>query len=457
MIPFVEVLDRAHTGPIIEPKAWDVRMVPGKVKEKLREHGLEKTCDLDNPVNTDDGLADKFWKAGFELATELGMLCVDTKRVIKFSEDELKDVMRESPSEIALGRGEDRVIIRKRIPEDRTIPGTCFAAMGIEVSNDLFIPLVQSIAQYKVIDWISFSLPETIYGRKIRAGTPYETLAGKVETTMMREAMRRASRPNMPLNGIGTSATEYGQLGAFGIKDGPDVGVVLPITELKTSYSILHKTVHDVVNHEGINVGCHWSMIGGYVGPAEGAAVTAVAATLLIKAVHRLAMCSGNVFDIRYLGNTGRDAVWANSITQQAQNRNSRILTRGFISQVFGPCTHELLYETAAVAITDVVSGISYEIGTRPTGCKYPNYASGLENKFAAEVTKSSAGVKRSDANEIVKTLIPKYENRLQQPEKGKSFTECFNLKTLKPTEEWQGIYNRVWNELEDLGLRRSY
>lgn len=457
MIPFIEVLDRAHNGPICEPKEWDVKLIPGKVREKLKEHGLQNTCDRENPINTDDGLADEFWKAGFELAIELGMLCLDTKRVIKFNEDELKDVISEAPTELTLGKGEDRVTVKKRVPEDRAIPGTCFAAMGIQVSNDIFVPLVQSIAQYRVIDWLSFSIPENIYGREIRAGTPYETLAGKIELMMLREAMRRAGRPNMPLNGVGTSATEYGQLGAFGIKDGPDIGVVLPITELKTSYALLHKTAHDVVNHEGIDVGCHWSMIGGYVGPAEGAAVTAIAATLLIRAVHLLTICSGDVMDIRYLGNTGRDAVWAKSIAQQAQNRNVRIMTRGFISQLFGPCTPELLYETAVVAITDVVSGVSYEVGTRPTGCKYPNYASGLENKFAAEVSKSSAGVKRKDANEIVKALLPKYEDRLQRPDIGKSFIECFDLRTLKPTEEWRGIYDRVWEELADLGFKKLY
>ncbi len=455
MIPFIEVLDRAHSGPVCEPKDWDVRVIPGKVREKLKEHGLEGTCNRENPVNTDDGLADKYWEAGFELAVDLGMICLDTRRVIKFTEEELKDVIREAPREFVLGKGEDRVTIKKRVLEDRNIPSTCLGAMGIQVSNEIFIPLVQSIAQYRAIDVLVPSIPETIYGRQIRAGTPYETLAGKVEAMMLREAMRRAGRPHMPFGGFLTSATEYGQLGSFGIKDGPDFGVLLPISELKTSYSLLHKTAHDIVNHEGISSGCHWSMIGGYVGPAEGTAVTAVAATLLERAVHRLTFTSGNVLDIRYLGNSGRDAVWANSIAQQAQNRHTGILTRGLTSQIFGPCTFELLYETVVIAITDVVSGVSLELGTRPTGCKYPNYASGLENKFAAEVTKSSAGLKRSDANEMVRVLLPKYEDRLQRPNKGKSFTECTDLKTLKPIKEWQDIYERVWKELEDLGLPR--
>ena len=125
MIPFIEVLDRAHSGPVCEPKDWDVRVIPGKVREKLKEHGLEGTCNRENPVNTDDGLADKYWEAGFELAVDLGMICLDTRRVIKFTEEELKDVIREAPREFVLGKGEDRVTIKKRVLEDRNIPSTC--------------------------------------------------------------------------------------------------------------------------------------------------------------------------------------------------------------------------------------------------------------------------------------------------------------------------------------------
>jgi len=436
-----------------EVKDWDINVLPSKVKERLKEYGLEKTCTPENPVNTDDSLADEFWKAGFDLAVDLGMLCIDTKRIIKFTEDELKETMKEAPSEILLGKGEDSFRLRSRKPGDKTTPVACFGAMGVEVSNDLFVPLVQSIVQYRVIDYAVQSIPEYIYGRKIRAGTPYETLAAKVEAAMMREAMRRAGRYGMVLGGLGISATEYGQLGGYGIKDGPDIGIVLPVTELKTSYSLLHKTAHDVINHEGMDVGNHWSMIGGYVGPAEGAAVTAVAATLLCRAVHYLTSTSGNILDLRYSGNSGRDAIWASSVSQQAQNRNTNILTYGLTSQVFGPCTSELLYETAVISIADVTAGVSNEFGTRPTGCKYPNYASGLENKFAAEVVKASAGVKREHANEIAKEFIPKYENKLRNPPKGKSFTECTDLKTLKPSKEWFGVYDRVWKELKDLGL----
>ena len=64
--------------------------------------------------------------------------------------------------------------------------------------------------------------------------------------------------------------------------------------------------------------------------------------------------------------------------------------------------------------------------------------------------------MKRKDANEIVKALIQKYEEKLPPsgtPPIGKTFSECTDLKTLKPTKEWQAIYHKVKNELVELGL----
>jgi methylamine--corrinoid protein Co-methyltransferase len=114
-----------------------------------------------------------------------------------------------------------------------------------------------------------------------------------------------------------------------------------------------------------------------------------------------------------------------------------------------------ILYEAAVGAINNAVDGSAFGCGTRSAGGRYPDYATGLENKFSAEVTKSSIGIKRSEANEIVKKLIAQYEDKLSDPELGKSFSECFDAKTLKPSEEWLNKYNKVWKEITDLGIER--
>jgi len=63
----------------------------------------------------------------------------------------------------------------------------------------------------------------------------------------------------------------------------------------------------------------------------------------------------------------------------------------------------------------------------------------------------------RKQANEIVKVLIPKYESMLWNPPIGKSFRDCYDMNTLKPTQEWLNIYLKVKQELIELGVPLEY
>ena len=59
-----EILRRSMEGPIFPKDDWNKKLIPKKVNEKLEEYGLKGVCDPENPIPTDDGLADKFWAAG---------------------------------------------------------------------------------------------------------------------------------------------------------------------------------------------------------------------------------------------------------------------------------------------------------------------------------------------------------------------------------------------------------
>ena len=87
---------------------------------------------------------------------------------------------------------------------------------------------------------------------------------------------------------------------------------------------------------------------------------------------------------------------------------------------------------------------------------KYTNYLTPLECKFCGEVLKRSAGMKRIDINDIAKQIIPNYEDKLFNPPKGKSFTEFYDIKKLKPSKEWIDIYRKVKKELINLGVPLS-
>ncbi len=235
-----------------------------------------------------------------------------------------------------------------------------------------------------------------------------------------------------------------------------DSAVILAPGELMTDYTSLHKVAH-TINCGGKIEGGYASMIGGYPGPPEGAALAQIAGGLLQLVVHQITLNGVDVDDIRYGGNCGREGQWAFSIIYQAFSRNTHILKTGPVDQVAGPCTEMLLYESAVGVLNASVSGGAYTLFPRSGGGKYTDWLTPLECKFCAEVAKRCAGMTRKQVNEIVKVLIPKYEDMLMDPPKGKGFRECYDIKTLKPTQEWLDIYLKVKRELIELGVPLEY
>lgn len=453
-----EVLDKTLTGPPTTKHDFELKLVPQSIREILKEHGLQKCFDSENPINTDLGLAGRFYDAGYEFALRVGMFCPDTGRRVVFSEDEIKAALQAAPREVTLGYGKDAITIRRRIPEERRPPVAEGSALGLSVSEEYFIPLCMAIAQYPVVDIILSPTLDNINGREIRARTPFETIMGMYEARYVKEALNRVGRPGMPLHGVEGAPTEYGYFGGFlpgGYEPDRTIGIALIPEPVILSYQIFHRATVNHLTGSTLEAG-HVSTIGGYFGSPEGAVVGSVAAQILQAASMFPTVIESTVLDSRYFGNTGREALWTTSTSMQARSSHNKVMNLGITSQVSGPCTEMLLEETAAIAIADSVSGVSIEIGTRPAACRYRNYGSGLENKFCAEVLKSAASQLRlTDANEVVKGLLPSYENQLRTPQKGKSFSECTDLKTLRPSSEWTGIYESVWKRLEDMGLQR--
>jgi len=256
----------------------------------------------------------------------------------------------------------------------------------------------------------------------------------------------------MPILGPINACSAMGLTSSFGLKGGfdPDKDIILTLqaSELKTSYDSFYKVLHGLKCGAKIHCGS-WSMIGGYSGPPEGTVLTTIAYALLSPIIHQAYSVSTNIMDMRYGGNPGRHAIWSNSVAVQALSRNTNLILQNITNQVSGPCTEHILYETAAGMINIAVSGASFSIGTRSAGGRYPNHITPLEIKFAGETLKASTGLTREEANEIVKELLPKYENYLRTPFIGKSYRECYD-KEGQPISQWMDIYQKIKEELDN-------
>jgi hypothetical protein len=115
--------------------------------------------------------------------------------------------------------------------------------------------------------------------------------------------------------------------------------------------------------------------------------------------------------------------------------------------------TEMCLYEIAATMTNFVASGSNIEFGGVAKGTS-PDRMTPLEPRFATEVAHAAAGLSRSQANEIVKTLISKYKDNIANPPKGATFQECFDWDSIQPCQEYIELYGRIKNELTGFGLK---
>jgi methylamine--corrinoid protein Co-methyltransferase len=77
-----------------------------------------------------------------------------------------------------------------------------------------------------------------------------------------------------------------------------------------------------------------------------------------------------------------------------------------------------------------------------------------MEPGFASEVAHASVGISRVEANEIVKKLLAKYEDRLADPPRGKKFQECYDWDSIEPCQEYVDLVGRIKEELTSYGLK---
>jgi methylamine--corrinoid protein Co-methyltransferase len=447
----VDILDRARTGKPCSLKEWDVKILPTTIKNVLKKHGLEKQCDPDNYINLDTRLADRFYEAAFEFAAQMGVLCMDTERIIEVNSDELKEALASLPGKIELGAEKDQVSIVNRKPEDTNEP-VWMPSLCIVVDEDLWVPLVQGMVEQPSTDILLGPSLDTVYGSPLFAGTPYETVGSIVEVQLRMEACNRAGRPHIGHCGIASNTTEYGNLGGFSLLPRHSIGICLAPVELKTTYATLHRVAH-TLGHQGYVRSASHAMIGGYSGSPEGATLSAIASNLLQAFVHQASISCSYVLDIRYAGNTGPEALWANSIVCQSISQNTNIILDLMITELAGPATEMLLYECAASMLAIGSCGASCSAGPRSAGGKYRNHLTPLETGFCGELLKASAGMKMNEVAIILKDLVPYYKDHLMHPPVGSSFKECYDVDTLKPKQAWLDMYHKVKNELITMGV----
>jgi methylamine--corrinoid protein Co-methyltransferase len=449
----IEVLHRAETGPIVEEADFERKILAPKIKAVIQKYAI--AFDKKTIVNSDDDLTDRLFQAGMELASEVGIYCQSTNRVIAWTRRELEEGLRYCPAEVTMGLGIDAVTVRARRPEDCGRVIVSGGAYGVPIPEHLYVPLSLSYLKEPVIDVIDNASLETVYGHPVKAASPWEVLAARREVELAIMAANIAGRPGLSLGCVELAPTALGALagaswGGYRPSDWHHVGT---LSEFKTNYDFLSIVTHAVRIGGGLEA-YYNPIYGGYVGGAEGVAVAVVGGLILLNQVDMAHIYSTRPNHPFYNCDTTPELIWATSLGVQALTRNSNLLVATLTGPAGGPGTKTILYENAAFTIAMTVSGQSVmEASHSAAGGRIARHASGLDAKICGEVTHAAAGMSREQANEIVKRLIALYEADLPKEPSGKPFEEVYDVEKVEPTAEWQGMYDEVRDELLGMGI----
>jgi methylamine---corrinoid protein Co-methyltransferase len=455
MLNYLDILDRAHNGPYISEENWDLEKIAMTTKRLVKKYKLE--WDKNCLVTDDPSLSEAIWNAGYELAMEVGAYSRTTELIIQISQEEIDQGIHNMPQTLVMGEGKDaRMLYARRLNDER--PPLFFGGSpGTPVPERIFLPNVISYMQEPLIDLATCGTLTEVDGREVRTGNPIEIVSTRRELQYMRQGLKRVGRAGMGMLAAQSSVSELGDLAAAhpDYLRPCDSHLVPMLNELKMDHRNISRAVNSL-EYGMINASLPCVIVGGLGGGPAGSAVINVASYLIANLTCLADYHILHPIHVRYVATSTREVLWVINATAQAFARFAPAIIVSDIYPKSGAGTKELLYETAANAIVNAVSGGHLE-GCGSADGNLPN-CSGLEARLMAEVALATHRMQMSlkEANDLVLQLLPKYEHvfTLENGNPGKPFDEVYELGRIEPLDFWQKMYEEVKTELKEMGLR---
>lgn len=446
-----DVIERSLKGPVMSERDYDLKKIAMNVKKIVKKYDIKLESDL--IISAEPEFLDKVWDAGIELLSIIGLYCTDTGRIIEFSEAEIRDLVRLAPKEAVYGTMGDAILEVARTQDDLRPPVNLGSSIGVPLANEYFVPCMLSYLQEPLVEMhCTTSNLTTSTGLELRTKSPTEIIAAWEEVKMFQSAAATVGRPGLPLHGVNISVSDIGQLAASSLMHRTDSHCVGIMSEMKVDNTILNKWAQTVMLDANLNNYAN-PIYGGLGGGLNGQLVL-LTAELIACSVFLLGTSVGttpthpNLFI-----STTRELMQITSVAFSAISRNSNIMTRLAQTMVGGPVTKTFLYEIIASSIAATKSGVARICGPRGATGAIEGKCSGLEARFQGEVVRAAAQLDQGKAEEIIQKAYSCYEDDIDKKPYGKSFWEAYDLKTLKPSDEWQRMYEEVKNEAIGWGL----
>lgn len=196
-INIYDVFDRAKTGAQMEESQWDNEIIPTTAAKLKAKYNIK--MDKQTIVPEDADLVNNLYKAGLDMLEECGIYCTDTKRVIKYTREEIMAAIESVPQNVQIGEGKEQIFLNPRSYDSKCPPIVQGGPTGAPCSEEMFLAIHQSYAQEGLVDTIVDGVMQTIHGKDPTPGSPYEIAAVRAECKQIRDACMRAGRPGMAL------------------------------------------------------------------------------------------------------------------------------------------------------------------------------------------------------------------------------------------------------------------
>ncbi len=441
-----EVLERTRTGPIMKEDEFENTFFPEKVKQLVQDYKIKWDGE---PILTDAQMADAIYEASIQLLVQCGLYCKDTKHLVKFTETELREVVKTRKQEVEWGTGRDILRMRPRGPEDKQHPYCLNAAgwMGSDLSQ--WRDAVYLVAREPTTDGMIPNIIEASFGQKPTGGTPTESLMVHTECELLTAGARAAGRPGMLLGIPMTATSMIALISAFDPGYYTNRNCMMPVHILQDMRLVLDRVnlAYFAMQHQIVPWQSTSPTLYGYISSPEEAVLEAMAHSLgqMAYADGSFTQAMTNTIDNVYVG---ADVFWANSAMALAADRN---IKAPWISSGIGlniPMTEADWYGTAAACMTACISGMEgmWEVGSTPP----------LGAKFGSEFTRAAAGTKVSEGTKLIKELITKFTPALKAFDwsvLSRNLYEFYDQETLKPRKECVDLYKKVTKEFKDMGF----
>lgn len=457
MISLLEVWERAQGGKIVEEKEWNMGLFR-KLTELTGKYRISR--QKQEWINTDDEILERVYEAAVEFICEYGVYCRDLRRVIRFSEAEVRQAVAEAPGEVEVGEGAERRTITHKGVEDRrkrNVMGGGHAPFSHELIPLVVKSFVSALPRIDYMDGMNF---KEIEGREI-SNVGIASYAQIKAIEAQREGLMMAGKPGIAVTLYPISTDPVCLTAPLGMTHGlrrGDGALLSPLPDCKVESTFLTTAI--VYQQYGLSFLENSSdgYCGGtFVGSPQNAIVENVAKVILAWMCYRCTLHNASVKHTHEVGGKCLffdEVSWASSVATQTVNRCTPFITvsdAGFLNEIG---TRELFHEIAVKAIRDTVSGGNVWL-TQHHVPKVDCGASPLESLFHLEVADavSDSGLTREHANDLGREWAEELHRAVPPAPAGRSIAEVFDLAEGRPRPEPQRNRDLVAAELAARGL----